>query len=210
MRYKNVIKPFFDYSFAILFGVFLLPIFVLIYFLLRLTYRVDPIFKQPRPGKEEKIFEILKFKTMTDAMDDEGKLLPDKDRTTAFGNILRKTSLDEIPQLINVLKGDMSFVGPRPLRVRYLPYYTSREQLRHTVKPGITGLAQVSGRNAITWNKRLELDAVYVENLSLKNDISILIRTAIKVFDFSATDFSSESDNLDEHRKFIKNSTYKI
>lgn len=113
MRYKFVIKPFFDYSFAILFGVFLLPIFVLIYFLLRLTYRVDPIFKQPRPGKEEKIFEILKFKTMTDAMDDEGKLLPDKDRTTAFGNILRKTSLDEIPQLINVLKGDMSFVGPR-------------------------------------------------------------------------------------------------
>lgn len=210
MRYKNVIKPFFDYSFAILFGVFLLPIFVLIYFLLRLTYRVDPIFKQPRPGKEEKIFEILKFRTMTDATDDEGKLLPDKDRTTAFGNILRKTSLDEIPQLINVLKGDMSFVGPRPLRVRYLPYYTNREQLRHTVKPGITGLAQVSGRNAITWNKRLELDAVYVENLSLKNDISILIRTAIKVFDFSATDFSSESDNLDEHRQFIKNSTYKI
>ena len=121
-------------------------------------------------------------------------------RVLPFGHFLRKTSIDELPQLINVLKGEMSFVGPRPLRVRYLPYYTKREDLRHTVKPGITGLAQVSGRNAITWDNRLELDAVYVEKQSFLYDFKILLKTVLKVFDFSATEFSGESDSLDEHR----------
>lgn len=143
----------------------------------------------------------MKFKTMTDETDETGKLLADDKRITRLGRFLRKTSLDEIPQLLNILKGDISLVGPRPLRVRYLPYYTLREQTRHSVKPGITGLAQVNGRNAIYWDKRLELDAVYVEKISFKTDFLILLKTIVKVFDFSATNFIGETDNLDELRR---------
>lgn len=123
------------------------------------------------------IFKIIKFKTMNDAKDREGNLLPDAERLTKIGAFIRKTSLDEMPQLLNVIKGDMSLIGPRPLLVRYLPFYTERESIRHTVRPGITGLAQVNGRNFLDWNKRLELDAQYVENISFINDIKIALLT---------------------------------
>lgn len=139
------------------------------------------MFFQKRPGKNERVFRIMKFKTMTEKRDSNGLLLPDKQRLTTIGKFMRKFSLDEIPQLINVIKGDMSLVGPRPLRTHYLPYYTEKESLRHTVKPGITGLAQVSGRNAIGWDEKLQKDIEYVENLSLKLDLIILFQTFNKV-----------------------------
>ena len=134
-------------------------------------------FFQERPGKDEKIFRVIKFKSMTDERDAEGKLLPDKDRITKVGKFVRKTSIDELPQLINVLKGDMALIGPRPLLPEYLPYYTERERLRHTVRPGISGWAQVNGRNNCTWDEKLEYDAYYVEHLSLWMDIKVLLTT---------------------------------
>ena len=134
-------------------------------------------FFQERPGKNEKIFKVIKFKSMTDERDAEGNLLPDKDRITPIGKFVRKTSIDELPQLINVLKGDMALIGPRPLLPEYLPYYTERERLRHTVRPGISGWAQVNGRNNVTWDQKLELDAYYVEHLSFKMDVKVIFTT---------------------------------
>ena len=134
-------------------------------------------FFQERPGKNERIFKVIKFKSMTDERDADGNLLPDKDRITAVGKFVRKTSIDELPQLINVLKGDMALIGPRPLLPEYLPYYTERERLRHTVRPGISGWAQVNGRNNCTWDQKLEYDAYYVEHLSLWMDIKVLLTT---------------------------------
>ena len=134
-------------------------------------------FFQERPGKDAKIFKIVKFKSMTDERDEHGHLLPDRDRLTRIGAIVRKTSIDELPQLINVLKGDMALIGPRPLLPDYLPYYTEREQLRHTVRPGITGWAQVHGRNNVSWDDKLECDAYYVEHLSLMMDCGIILTT---------------------------------
>jgi lipopolysaccharide/colanic/teichoic acid biosynthesis glycosyltransferase len=138
-------------------------------------------FRQERPGLNGQLFTMIKFRTMTNACDSEGKLLPDDQRKTPLGIFLRRTSLDELPQLINVLKGDMSLVGPRPLFKQYLPYYTERESTRHLVRPGITGLAQVSGRNFVPWDRRLALDAWYVDRLSLKLDLQIMMKTVIKV-----------------------------
>ena len=138
-------------------------------------------FLQERPGLHGKVFKIIKYKTMTDERGADGELLPDAERLTRVGRFVRSTSIDELPQLINVLKGDMSLIGPRPLLVQYLPYYTEREQLRHTVRPGITGLAQVNGRNNLCWDERLELDAVYVEKLSIMYDVAILLKTIINV-----------------------------
>lgn len=140
------------------------------------------IFKQPRPGRDGNIFYVYKFRTMTDARNEKGELLPDKVRLTPFGKLLRKLSLDELPQLWNVLKGDMSFVGPRPLLVEYLPLYSERQAMRHKVRPGITGWAQVNGRNAISWEQKFEYDVWYVENQSLWLDIKILMLTVKKVF----------------------------
>ena len=138
-------------------------------------------FLQERPGLHGKIFKIIKYKTMTDERDAEGNLLPDKDRITAVGKFVRKTSIDELPQLINVLKGDMALIGPRPLLPEYLPYYTERERLRHTVRPGISGWAQVNGRNNLTWDQKLELDAYYVEHLSFLMDLRVLLITVKNV-----------------------------
>jgi lipopolysaccharide/colanic/teichoic acid biosynthesis glycosyltransferase len=138
-------------------------------------------FRQERPGLNGQLFTMIKFRTMTNACDSEGNLLPDNQRETRLGIFLRRTSLDELPQLINVLKGDMSLVGPRPLFKQYLPYYTERESTRHLVRPGITGLAQVSGRNFVPWDRRLALDAWYVDRLSLKLDLQIMMKTVIKV-----------------------------
>ena len=138
-------------------------------------------FFQERPGKGERIFKIIKFKTMTDERDAEGNLLPDKDRITPIGRVIRKLSIDELPQLINVLKGDMAFIGPRPLLPEYLPWYTEKERLRHTVRPGMSGLAQVNGRNNLSWDEKLALDVYYVEHLTLWMDIKVILKTIVNV-----------------------------
>ena len=157
------------------------PILLAAALLVRVRLGSPVLFKQIRPGLREELFAIYKFRTMTDARDDNGELLPDAQRLTRFGAILRKSSIDELPELFNVLKGDMSLVGPRPLLVKYLPYYTSRERLRHTIRPGLTGLAQISGRNYLPWDERLEMDVRYVEDMSLCLDIKIIIRTFFQV-----------------------------
>ena len=138
-------------------------------------------FTQDRPGKDEKIFKVIKFKTMTDERDADGNLLPDAQRLTKVGVVVRKLSIDELPQLINVFKGDMAFIGPRPLLPEYLPWYTERERLRHTVRPGMSGWAQVNGRNNLSWDAKLELDAYYVEHLSLAMDIRVILKTIVYV-----------------------------
>lgn len=154
-------------------------------------------FFQERPGKDGKIFKIVKFKTMTDERDASGNLLPDADRLTKVGKFVRSTSIDELPQLWNVLKGDMSLIGPRPLLIKYLPYYSVREQHRHDVRPGITGLAQVNGRSNLEWDDKLELDVQYIENISLKGDIKIVIKTLKNVFMRSDIILLPESHDLD-------------
>lgn len=179
----------------------LAPIFILIVLGLLYYNNGKPFFMQERPGKDEKIFKILKFKTMTDKKDAQGNLLPDKQRMTHFGSFLRKTSLDEIPQLLNVCWGDMSLVGPRPLRVHYLPFYTPEESIRHHVRPGITGLAQVSGRNLLTWDDKLAKDIEYVKTLSFKNDLIILLKTVQKIFHYSSVEIDPNMLDLDQLRK---------
>lgn len=179
--YKHFIKRLLDAIFALLGMIMLSPVFIIVSITLLLVNKGTPFFIQERPGKNQKEFNILKFKTMNDKKDSSGNLLPDEKRLTLIGRILRKTSLDELPQLINVLKGNMSFVGPRPLLNRYLPYYTKEEQLRHTVRPGITGLAQISGRNLLDWDTRLLKDVEYVKNLSLCLDLIIILKTIKKV-----------------------------
>lgn len=175
--YKNYIKRILDFTLALTGLLFLSPIFIIVTLGLYFANQGKPFFFQERPGLNEKIFKIIKFKSMNDKTDANGNLLPDADRLTPMGAFVRKTSLDEIPQLINVLKGDMSLIGPRPLLVQYLPYYTEREKLRHSVRPGITGWAQVNGRNTINWDERLELDVQYVENVSFKKDLTIILKT---------------------------------
>ena len=191
--YKRNTKRSIDLFLSISGFLILLPLSFFIYIVLFFINDGKPLFFQPRPGKNEKIFNIMKFRTMTDKTDSAGKLLPDADRLTNFGNFLRKTSLDEIPQLLNIIKGQMSLIGPRPLRVRYLPYYTEKEQLRHTIRPGITGLAQISGRNFLPWDDRLKKDIEYVEKLSFRLDAFIFIKTISKVL--SSKDVAIDSDS---------------
>jgi lipopolysaccharide/colanic/teichoic acid biosynthesis glycosyltransferase len=159
-----------------------------------LDFKGNPFFTQKRPGKDEKIFSVLKFKTMNDKKDAQGNLLPDTDRLTPLGIFIRKTSIDELPQLINVLVGDMSLIGPRPLLVSYLPYYTKEEQIRFTVRPGITGLAQISGRNFMTWDEKFEKDIIYVKNLTFKQDASIFYNTILKVFNYEGVEVDQSSN----------------
>lgn len=180
--YTAFFKRFLDFLLATFGFVLLSPIFLIVTILLFFANNGKPFFFQRRPGKNEIIFNVIKFKTMNDRKDAHGKLLPDGQRLTSFGKFVRKTSIDEIPQLINVIKGDMSLIGPRPLLVKYLPRYTERQRLRHNVRPGITGWAQVNGRNAIGWNERFELDIYYVENVSFAMDIKIIFMTVYKVF----------------------------
>lgn len=175
--YKSLLKPLFDFLAALVGLVLLSPIFIIVLIGLAIANNGKPFFFQKRPGKNENIFSIIKFKSMNDKKDAKGDLLPDAQRLTKMGSFVRKTSLDEIPQLINVLKGDMSLIGPRPLLPRYLHFYSKRESLRHTVRPGITGYAQVNGRNTVNWDERLEMDAQYVENLSFTADVVILWQT---------------------------------
>jgi lipopolysaccharide/colanic/teichoic acid biosynthesis glycosyltransferase len=179
--YKAIIKPVFDFFSALLGLVLLIPFFLLITFFLFFANDGKPFFFQSRPGKNGKIFKIVKFKTMNDRKDENGKLLPDSERLTKVGKFVRKTSLDEIPQLLNVIKGDMSLIGPRPLLTQYLHLYSDFQNRRHEVKPGITGWAQVNGRNAISWDKKFEFDVWYVDNVSLFLDIKILFKTVLKV-----------------------------
>jgi undecaprenyl phosphate N,N'-diacetylbacillosamine 1-phosphate transferase len=180
--YKNFFKPTLDFLVALIGLLVLLPIFLFVMIGLAIANNGKPFFFQKRPGKNEKIFSIIKFKTMNDKKDAEGNLLSDAQRLTPIGAFVRKTSLDEIPQLINVLKGDMSLIGPRPLLIQYLPLYNAQQKRRHEVKPGITGWAQVNGRNAISWTHKFEYDVWYVDNISLSLDIKILVRTILKVF----------------------------
>ncbi|WP_408047655.1 sugar transferase [Tenacibaculum crassostreae] len=180
--YKNYIKRFLDIIIASLGIIILLPIFITIVIGLFFANQGKPFFFQARPGKNERVFKIIKFKTMNDKEDVQGNLLSDADRLTTIGKFVRKTSLDEIPQLFNVLKGDMSLIGPRPLLPEYLPLYNVEQKKRHNVKPGITGWAQVNGRNAISWKQKLDHDIWYVESLSFFLDIKIVFLTFLKVF----------------------------
>ena len=179
--YKNILKPIFDYTFSFLLILILSPLLLLLIILLYFFNQKNVFFFQSRPGKNERVFRIIKFKTMTDEKDQNGNLLPDEKRLTNMGKFVRKTSLDELPQLFNVLKGDMSFIGPRPLLVSYLTLYNDEQKKRHHIKPGITGWAQVNGRNAITWEQKFIFDVFYVNNISFTLDLKIFLLTIKKV-----------------------------
>ncbi|WP_272152039.1 sugar transferase [Tenacibaculum aiptasiae] len=205
--YKNFFKRLIDFIVAFL-GLFILsPIILLLTICLFFANKGKPFFYQIRPGKNEQPFKIIKFKTMTDEKDEKGNLLPDAKRLTKIGRFVRKTSLDELLQLINVLKGDMSLIGPRPLLLRYLPYYTRQEKLRHTVRPGITGLAQVSGRNLLSWEKRIQFDLDYVKEISFLTDCKILILTmkSVLLSKNIVVNPGSQLEDLDEQRKKQEN-----
>ena len=180
--YTTIIKPFFDKIFSLLILILSSPFLLIVVIMLFIANRGNVWFRQDRPGKNGKIFTVIKFKTMTDQRDPQGNLLPDKVRLTALGKFIRKTSLDELPQLFNVLRGDMSFVGPRPLLTEYLPLYSKEQQRRHQVTPGITGWAQVNGRNTVSWPQKFALDVWYVDHISFWLDIKILLLTIMKVF----------------------------
>jgi len=180
--YKNFFKRVIDFVAAIIGLIVLSPIFLIVTLALIVANQGTPFFLQARPGKNGRIFKIIKFKTMNDKTDSEGNLLPDSERITAMGSFVRKTSLDEIAQLVNVIKGDMSLVGPRPLLVEYLPLYDETQRRRHEVRPGVTGWAQVNGRNAISWSQKFEYDVWYVDHVSFATDIKILFMTIKKVF----------------------------
>lgn len=180
--YRDFLKRIFDFTIALFGLLVLLPLFLIIYLIILFLTMNNPLFFQPRPGKDEKIFKIIKFKTMTDEKDSNGNLLPDIERLTKIGKFLRSTSLDELPQLINVLNGDMSLIGPRPLLTKYLPYYTMQEKLRHTVRPGLTGLSQVNGRNKLNWERKFAYDIEYVYCVNFITDLQIIFKTILKVF----------------------------
>lgn len=190
MLYRLLIKRLIDLLVSVSILIILLPLMIIITITLLILNQGSPFFMQTRPGKKEAIFKIMKFKTMNDRRDSYGNLLPDSERLTKFGKFLRKTSLDEIPQLLNVLKGDMSLIGPRPLLVEYLPLYNVQQKKRHDVRPGITGWAQVNGRNAISWQKKFEYDTWYVDNISWLLDIKIILMTIKKVINSESVNYS--------------------
>ena len=182
--YKHCFKRVIDFTIALLALSVIWPILAIIALWLHFANKgAGAFFLQERPGLHGKIFKVIKFKSMTDERDADGRLLPNEKRITKVGRFVRKTSIDELPQLINVLKGDMALIGPRPLLPEYLPYYTEREQLRHTVRPGISGWAQVNGRNAVKWDDRLEMDAYYVEHLSFAMDVKVIWTTIKNVLE---------------------------
>ncbi|WP_027400279.1 sugar transferase [Anaerovorax odorimutans] len=190
---KNLIKRVLDIVFSLILIICLSPLIFVMYFLAKVMLGSPVIFKQKRPGKDGKIFTMYKFRTMTDAKDKAGNLLPDADRLTNFGKILRKTSIDELPELFNILKGDMSFVGPRPLLVQYLDRYSKTQARRHEVRPGLTGWAQVNGRNAISWEEKFKLDVWYVDHWSILFDIKIIFMTLMVVFKRSGVNAHGEA-----------------
>ncbi|SFU67309.1 sugar transferase [Butyrivibrio sp. INlla21] len=198
--YAKYIKRFIDIILSLLVIVCFCWLYAIVAILVRTKLGSPVLFKQARPGKDEKIFNMYKFRTMTDARDANGELLPDEVRLTSFGSFLRKTSLDELPEFFNILKGDMSFIGPRPLLVKYLPYYNERERLRHSIRPGLTGWAQAHGRNAISWEKKFEYDVWYVEHLSFLTDIKVIIDTVKAVLHSEGVALNALED-FDEYRK---------
>lgn len=199
--YKHFFKRLIDFVIVLCALLMIWPIFVVITIWLHYANKgAGAFFFQERPGLNGKIFKVIKFKTMTDERDSNGELLPDEARITKVGKFVRSTSIDELPQLINVLKGDMALIGPRPLLVKYLPYYTDREKLRHTVRPGISGWAQVNGRNTISWDKKLAYDVEYVENLSFMMDVRVILKTIKNVIAREGVVLQAIPD-LDEYRK---------
>ncbi len=191
--YKRFFKRPLDFILSLIALILLSPVLIIVGILIRIKLGAPVVFRQQRPGQDEKVFTMYKFRTMTDAYDNDGNLLPDSQRLTTFGSILRKTSLDELPELINVIKGDMSLIGPRPLVIKYLPYYNQQQRRRHEVLPGITGLAQINGRNNIMWEERFNYDVNYVENISFLLDIHILFVTVKKVI--ARSDIGSRKEN---------------
>ncbi|MGN8696780.1 sugar transferase [Bacillota bacterium HCP3S3_F1_1] len=201
--YRRCIKRLLDIILALIGLILLSPVFLILMLLVRKKLGSPVLFHQERPGKDGKIFGLMKFRSMTDARDEEGNLLPDAERLPHFGKVLRATSLDELPEFINILKGDMSFVGPRPLLVRYLPYYTEEEMHRHDVRPGLTGLAQINGRNALNWEDRFRYDLTYVNNVSFAMDARIVFGTIGKVLHHSGVQSGADQTipDLDAYRK---------
>lgn len=206
MIYRKYIKRVLDVLLSGFAIAVLSPIMLIVAILVRVKLGSPVIFKQERPGKHEKLFKLFKFRTMTDVRDEKGELLSDEDRLTKFGRTLRATSLDELPELLNIFRGDMSIVGPRPLLVRYLPFYKDEELLRHSVRPGLTGLAQVNGRNNIDWDERLEYDVKYVKNITFFEDVKIILQTIGKVL--KRSDIASGEQliipDLDKERAWMK------
>ena len=201
--YEKFIKRPLDCLLSFLPLILLSPVLFIIAFLVRFKLGAPILFTQNRPGKGEKIFRLYKFRTMTDKRDKKGNLLPDADRLTSFGATLRSTSLDELPELLNIIKGDMAIIGPRPLLVQYLPYYTEKEKHRHDVRPGLSGLAQVNGRNLIKWDQRLNYDVEYVNKITFLGDIKIILLTIKKVFarEGISVDTDVVETYLDKERK---------
>ncbi len=198
--YKLFFKRLLDIILSLLVLICFCWLYIILAILVRVKLGSPVLFKQPRPGKDEKVFNMYKFRTMTDKKDADGNLLPDSERLTAFGKKLRSTSLDELPEFFNILKGDMSFIGPRPLLVKYLPYYNERERLRHSVRPGLTGWAQVHGRNAISWKKKFEYDIWYVEHLTFITDLRVIFDTFKTVISHEGIVLNALED-FDEYRK---------
>lgn len=201
--YEKYIKRLLDFLLSFVAVILLSPVLLVTFILVRIKLGAPAIFKQKRPGKDEKIFCLYKFRTMSDARDENGKLLPDEVRLTGFGKKLRSTSLDELPELFNIIKGDMSIVGPRPLLVKYLPLYNEEQKRRHEVRPGFTGLAQVNGRNAISWEEKFEWDVKYVDSISFAQDFKIVLKTIKTVL--SKEGISSDtSATMEEFRGSLK------
>lgn len=206
--YKHFFKRFIDFILSLIAIICFSPIYLVVTIWLHFANKgAGALFFQKRPGKDERVFRIYKYKSMTDEKGTDGKLLPDAQRLTKVGQFVRATSIDELPQLFNVLKGDMALIGPRPLLTEYLPYYTERERVRHSVRPGITGYTQVHGRNNLTWDDRLEMDVWYVEHLSFVTDMKIIIQTVINVLtrkDVQVITGDQKTSKLSQQRKPIR------
>ncbi len=207
--YAKYIKRTLDLILSLMALIVLMPLMIIIGILVRINLGSPIIFKQKRPGKNEKVFTLYKFRTMTDKRDIDGNLLPDEYRLTKFGKFLRSTSLDELPELINIIKGDMAIVGPRPLLVEYLPYYTEEEKHRHDVRPGLTGLAQVNGRNEISWEEKLKYDTEYIKEISFYSDLKIIFKTIKKTIKRKDVKMGKELQfgklNVEREKKVVDN-----
>lgn len=207
--YAKYIKRTLDLILSLMALIVLMPLMIIIGILVRINLGSPIIFKQKRPGKNEKIFTLYKFRTMTDKRDIDGNLLPDEYRLTKFGKFLRSTSLDELPELINIIKGDMAIVGPRPLLVEYLPYYTEEEKHRHDVRPGLTGLAQVNGRNEISWEEKLKYDTEYIKEIPFYSDLKIIFKTIKKTIKRKDIKMGKELQfgklNVEREKKVVDN-----
>lgn len=198
--YAKYIKRPLDFFLSFCALTVLSPVFLVLIILGAVKMKGNPFFVQLRPGKDEEIFCLIKFRTMTCETDKDGNLLPDEERLTKYGQFLRSTSLDELPELINIFMGDMAVIGPRPLLVNYIPYYTDEERHRHDIRPGLTGLAQVSGRNTVTWEKRFEIDIQYRNNITFLNDVKIIIDTIKSVLSHESIELNA-MENFDEYRR---------